>query len=87
MQTHALGPPEAPDEPVTDMLERKNTRLADEISCSTQAEKHTLRVLAGHGGITETARDSLHFYSSQGCPFTSDQEGATTSQSFPLSLQ
>lgn len=37
MQAQALGPPEAPDEPVMDMLERKNTRLVDEISCSTQA--------------------------------------------------
>lgn len=55
MQAQALGPPEAPDEPVMDMLERKNTRLVDEI-----LHKRSLHVLAGCSGITETATDSLH---------------------------
>lgn len=50
-----------------DMLEWKKTSLLDEIiSSSMQAEKQTLHVLAGHGGITETARDCPHLKGSLG---------------------
>lgn len=66
-----------------DMLEWKKTSLVDEIiSSSMQAEKQTLHVLAGHGGITETARDCPHL---KAVPFLDHRETAAQSHPSPSS--